>query len=198
MKRAGQKGMTLMEMSFVVAIGVILAGLAAGAGNFLNNEASLQYLVQEAKRYEIAIDKHMQAKWGGTYPWPSWAPGTTMTAGVLDTWLGPPSRNCGVFAYMNGVSGGCLGPTAYAATADGGYAVHTVFGQMTSAAYPLDGQGGRPDLRGTILYLYSAYPNAAYQPGSFWVWRGASDGKVRQYALQAIDDRGYAMITLSH
>lgn len=168
-----------------MGISAVLAAVVAGAGLKMSNDTKSQQLTVRAADIARAVD--------------NWLMTGNVMRGPKDTIQGC----CGAAEFQqlakympdNSVmvtdpwTNTSNWPYSFFSTANDTYANADAF---SSAAYPFDGVAPRLDLRGKILILTKGSPTYS----TFRVWDNTANYKSFQfYAIQAIDNRGYPIVT---
>lgn len=178
-------GFSLVELSFVIAIAVILAGLVAGGGTYLTNQALVKHSVEQARAYLVALKRYeaVMAQSGGMpYPQPATNNDfSTFYAKYKD--INAASTNKGVFNEVNWVPAQVVSVTP--GNAPTGYGL---------ANYPSCCAGG------LIYYFYKSGAVANASPIQIYdrIASGASPRYFHYYAVQVIDEKGYPAFTDGH
>lgn len=173
MNNRQQRGYSLVELSFVLIIMLVLAGIVSGAGAFMSNQAKGQKLSDKARELFVAAN-HRHAK--------------------VDSFSKPVSGNTAVLvadlsAYMDSNT------TAYADPYTGitKYAIAaSIFAQ---ADYPTNVKNWASLTGAKVLYFHNPGPSTTFD--IYDQDHGITNPMTfKFFAFQAIDNDGRATVTI--
>ena len=189
-----KKGFSLAEVSLAVGVSTILATLAGLSGQYVMKQSNMQGLVNSAKEVNAAADAYYQASISNGYttgsdPWPHPASAIDLNTS-LRRYLAKPTAVGTSLQYFSPVSGsnqdvamtnwgGCAFPSP-ASDYPNNYA---------NFNYPVGD-------RGKVIYFRddNCFGAASDQPMK--IWDGTKTQKFKMWSVQAIDDKGYPLVTL--
>lgn len=169
-----QQGFSLVELSFVLMILLVLAGITAGGGAYLANEAKSHKMAEIAKTMFNAINQY-KAK-TATIPNSGFIDGNTaILASTLSSYL--EDNTTSYLDPWTGATKQFIGKSPPFVQADYG---------STTGTWTL----GLPTAP-RLIYL----PNTVGSDMPFTVWDQDQSYSFRFFAVQALDHRGYVVAT---
>lgn len=172
-------GFNLIELSLVIIVMLILAGIIIVGANYVINQGKGQDLVSKAREIMIAAENYSNRLDRGY-------PQTTSTA-TFDAWLSPymkgsPGASSGKTSHINPYGAGTYWVIPQASAADG-----ATTRAAAVASYP------NTVLAGRIYYLYKGNPSWT----SIVADKGGGETQsFEQYFIQAFDDQGAPLVTV--
>lgn len=200
-----QQGFSLMEVGVAVSIVAMLTSVTLGAANMVRENSLAEEMRNMAKTMQTAVENFrgyhgytvrfsgnetsssMPSYWFTTFE-------MTQTDKVVAL---PPVGGFATYLFTNPYTGNWQSIWQVISTSDGGLPVGSVTGvTYSSAAYPLTNVGGN-NLIGRVLYFAKGNGSTAQRSwGSLRVWNGVANVYFREYAVQAIDGKGYPVCTI--
>lgn len=200
-----RSGFSLMEVGVAVSIVAMLTSVTLGAANMVreNSQAEemrnmarmLQSAVEQFRsRYGYSVRYYQNESSSSQSSW--WFPGMEITQTDHTTPYMPPYSSTNN-NFTNPYTGASQSAWQVISNTDGGYPVGSITGvTYNAAAYPLINVAGN-NLMGRVLYFAKGNGSQAQRMwGSMLVWNGTSAVYFRDYAIQAIDGKGYPVCTI--
>ena len=188
------RGFSFAEVSLAVGVATLLAATTAAGGQVVLRQSQMKKLVSQAADIQGALDKYYSSpnKDQTTWPWPN--PGNGDLGWQLWAFLPNQGPTWAPLTALNPVSG--QDENVVMVTTGAGTPAASVYpASYSNAGYPLDGQGGRMDNRGKVIYFYGySYkgPSGAY---TMYIWDGNLQRNYYMWSVQATDDKGYPLAT---
>lgn len=181
-----RKGFSLVELSFVIVIIMVLAGLVAGGGSFLNNQAIAHNMIEYAKDLLNALKQFEAKRATGGHPYPQ-----SLVEIMSEL---PRYMSGGTVSYQRPTVGGgtASGPNVIAVPAG------TFHANFQEANYGPTGTiftGSPLAFKGSVNYFWKV---GAANGADIQVWDGYQFRAFRYYAVQVLDDKVYPIFTAGH
>lgn len=183
-----QRGFSLAEISMGVGIVVGLTTLGISAASYVQTKAKFQQLAEDARAMHNAISAYYSdaSRFNTSEPTP---PAWGAIGPLIGRYYTPPVVTADP-EYFNPVSNAVDTPTKV--THDDG--------TVTVSAYPTGYASGNYPLAsgmyGKIIYFWFYSNDGQATPYVMQIWDGVKQNNFRGWAVQAIDDKGYPLITL--
>lgn len=172
-----QRGFSLAEIGMATAILITVGSAVAATGSVMMEQTKERELIERLKDLYQAGEKSlaMVAERGETQRFPGWVDSSPYmafrpTGGTWDWYIKNPYTLTDDFIivdWCNTNSGYC---DSYPNTAYG---------------------SGLVPIKGRVIFFVAADPVKAFR-----VWNGVTDVYFRSYAFQAIDKKGYPLVTM--
>lgn len=168
-----QRGLSIAEVAMAIGVSVAVSATVATTGVHLMKQNKFQKVVERAKDIHQAIERYYQD--GNGMTWVKTFANTTNFENALKPYL---SDQAALTGYTNPVTGVLSYPFQDGMLNGQTYAYPGV--------YPMTGMKGQ-------IYYFWMNQNA---PGTFTIWDGSANKSFTMWALQAIDDNGFPLVTL--
>lgn len=191
-----QRGFTLAEVGLAVSIVALMTGITLGAANVVRENGAAEEMRNLARTVQVAVEE-FRGMYGYTVRYSGDETSSWQSVWWWTFMDNTQTNNASEYLFTNPYTGASEGGWQVRNSADGGYPVGSVTGvTYSSAAYPLTNVGGN-SLIGRILYLPKGDGSAAQRAwATVRVWNGVTDVYFREYAIQAIDSKGYPVCTI--
>lgn len=183
-----QKGFSLAEVSLAIGVSVAVAAAVATAGTFALSQSKMQQLTRDALSLHRAVEAYFSDRSNDqmTEPWPYATSGIAVFSFLVGRYFQPP------------VTGNVQFQNPYTGNMEDVFLVTHSNGNPAASAYPAGYASGNYPLtaeRGKVIYFYFYNNGGLGGAYDMYIWDGRKQNSYKMWAVQAIDNQGYPLVT---